>query len=64
MVTVTASDGEDTDTIDVTVMVGDMYPGCTVAGNSGLTNDCEVLLGGMDELRGDRGWTGRMTRRS
>ncbi len=53
MVTVTASDGEDTDNIDVTVTVEDKYPGCTVAGNSGLTNDCEVLLGGMDTLRGE-----------
>ena len=31
-VTVTATDGEDTDTIDVTIAVGDMYPGCTVDG--------------------------------
>ena len=53
--TVTANDGNDennTDTITVTVTVGDMYPGCTVEGNNGLTNDCEVLLGAKDELRG------------
>ena len=31
-VTVTASDGEDSDSIDVTVMVGDMYPGCWAQG--------------------------------
>ena len=52
-VTVTASDGEDTATIDVTIAVGDMYPGCTVMGNNGQTNDCEILLGAKDALMGD-----------
>ena len=55
-VTVTASDGEDSDTIMVTVMVDDMYPGCTVAGNNGLTNDCEALLDAKDALGGSLNW--------
>ena len=55
-VTVTASDGQDensTATIDVTIMVGDVNPGCTVEGEHGLTNDCETLLAAKDELEGD-----------
>ena len=54
-VTVTAIGVEgDTDTIEVTIMVGDMYPGCTVAVNDCRTNDCEALLGGMEEPDGGR----------
>ena len=30
-----------------------MYPGCTVEGNNGQTNDCEILLGAKDTLMGD-----------
>ena len=30
-----------------------MYPGCTVMGNNGQTNDCEILLGAKDTLMGD-----------
>ena len=52
-VTVTASDGEDTDSIAVTIMVGDMHDGCTVEGNVALTNDCEVLLDAKATLEGD-----------
>ena len=53
-VTVTATDDRDgSDSIDVTIMVGDMYPGCTVMGNNGQTNDCEILLGAKDTLMGD-----------
>ena len=54
-VMVMVDDGRDEDntaTITVTIAVGDMYPGCTVAGNNGRTNDCEALLGGMDDLMG------------
>ena len=53
MVTVTATgtDGS-TDTIDVTVTVGDAHPDCTVADN-GVTNDCEALLDAKDDLGGD-----------
>jgi hypothetical protein len=57
-VTVTASDGQDensTDTIDVTITVGDMYPGCTMADEGALTNDCETLLAAKDDLRGEEG---------
>ncbi len=53
--TVTASDGQDensTATIMVTIMVGDMYPGCTMEGEDALTNDCETVLGLKDDLRG------------
>ena len=56
MFTVTASDGEDSAEMDVTVMVTDMYPGCTVAGNIGLTNDCEALLDSEDALGGSLNW--------
>ena len=53
-VTVTATDDDEaTDSIVVTVNVGDMYPGCTVEGNNGQTNDCEILLGAKDTLMGD-----------
>ena len=52
-VTVTASDGEDDASIAVTIAVGDMYPGCTVMGNNGQTNDCEILLGAKDTLMGE-----------
>ena len=53
-VTVTATDSDDaTDTIDVTIAVGDMYPGCTVEGNNGQTNDCEILLGAKETLMGE-----------
>ena len=37
----------------VTIAVGDMYPGCTVMGNDGQTNDCEILLGAKDTLMGE-----------
>ena len=59
-VTVTASDGEDSDSIDVTVMVGDMYPGCWAQGgdaaNMYLNNDCEALLDSKDALGGSLNW--------
>ncbi len=52
-ITVTADDGNGgTDTIAVTIMVGDMYRGCMVPDEYGVTNDCEVLLGVMDDLVG------------
>ena len=54
-VTATGVDGA-TDTIDVTVTVGDAHPGCTVAGNMGLTNDCEALLDAKGDLGGDLNW--------
>ena len=53
MVTVSVSDGDDSASMDVTIAVGDMYPGCTVEGNAALTNDCETLLTVKDELAGD-----------
>ena len=49
-VTATGVDGA-TDTIDVTVTVGDAHPDCTVMDNMGLTNDCEALL----DAKGDLG---------
>ena len=52
-VTVTDSDGAS-DSIDVTVMVGDMHPDCPV--NMGLTNDCEALLDAKGDLGGDLNW--------
>ena len=58
MVTVTATDLEGaTDTVDVTIMVGDMYPGCTVMDNNGLTTDCEMLLEAKMALGGSLDWT-------
>ncbi len=58
MVTVTATDTSgNTDMVTVTIMVVDMYPGCTVADNNGLTTDCEVLLGAMDTLGGSLNWS-------
>ena len=54
MVMVTATDDEEaSDSIMVTVNVEDMYPGCTVEGNNGQTNDCEILLGAKATLMGD-----------
>ena len=59
-VTVTASDGEDMDTIMVTIMVTDMYPGCGMQGgdaaNMYLNNDCEALLDSKDALGGSLNW--------
>ena len=56
-VTITATDSDDaTDTIDVTVTVGDMHPDCTVMDNDGLTNDCEALLDAKGDLGGDLDW--------
>ena len=56
-VTVTASDGRDSDEIQVTISVTDMYPRCTtqVVGNTGLTNDCEALLDSRAVLEGTNG---------
>ena len=54
-VTATGADGS-TDTIAVTVTVGDAHPGCTMAGNMGLTNDCEALLDAKGDLGGDLNW--------
>ena len=57
MVTVMADDGSGvenaTASIDVTVMVGDAHPDCTVMDNDGLTNDCEALLDAKGDLGGD-----------
>ncbi len=52
LVTVSASDGTDIETMSVTIAVMNMYPGCTVEGNIGLSNDCEVLLDAKDTLEG------------
>ena len=57
MVTITATDSEGaTDTIDVTIMVGNGQAGCdsvhTDYGN-GLGNDCEALLDSKDSLDSD-----------
>ena len=55
MVKITATDSEGaTDTIDVTVMVGDAHPDCPV--NMGLTNDCEALLDAKGDLGGSLNW--------
>ncbi len=56
-VTVTASDGTDSDEIQVTVSVTDMNPRCTtqVVGNDDLTNDCEALLESRPVLEGTNG---------
>ena len=60
-VTVTASDGTDEATIDVTIMVTDMYPGCGTQGgdaaNMYLNNDCEALLDSKDALGGSLNWS-------
>ena len=58
MVTVTAatSESDETDSIDVTVTVGDMHPGCTMADNMGLTSDCEALLDAKGDLGGSLNW--------
>ena len=58
MVTATDDDEDDplSDTITVTVTVGDMHPDCTVMDNNGLTNDCEALLDAMADLGGDLDW--------
>ena len=54
MVTVTATDSEGaTDTLDVTINVGDMHPDCPAMG---LTNDCEALLDAKGDLGGDLNW--------
>ena len=59
-VTVTASDGEADASIDVTIMVTDMYPGCGTQGgdaaNMYLNNDCEALLDSKDALGGSLNW--------
>ena len=52
--TVTASDGENTADVTVTITVGDVSPGCTAAGNTGLTNDCETLLAGQGRAERQR----------
>ena len=58
-VTVTASDGEATDMVMVTVMVDDVEEspcvigGAVEAGNDALAMDCDTLLAAMDELIGD-----------
>ena len=41
----------------MTIAVGDMYPGCTVADNNGLTTDCEVLLAASETLGGSLDWS-------
>ena len=57
MVTITATDSDGaSDSIDVTVMVGDAHPDCTVMDNMGLTNDCEALLDAKGDLGGDLNW--------
>ena len=57
MVTITATDSDGaSDSIDVTVMVGDAHPDCTVMDNMGLTNDCEALLDAKADLGGDLDW--------
>ena len=60
-VTVTASDGTDDDTIDVTIMVTDMHSGCATQGgdaaNMYLNNDCEALLDAKDALGGSLNWS-------
>ena len=57
MVTVTASDGMHDASIMVTINVENAFPGCTVADNNGLTNDCEALLTSMDALGGSLNWS-------
>ena len=58
-VTVTVSDGEFTDSITVTITIGDMHPSCASAigngANTGLVNDCEALLDSKDALQGPTG---------
>ena len=58
MVTITATDSTKARAtrIDVTIMVGDAHPGCTMADNMGLTNDCEALLDAKDDLGGSLNW--------
>ena len=58
MVTITATDSDGaTDTLDVTINVGDAHPDCPVmADNMGLTNDCEALLDAKGDLGGDLNW--------
>ena len=57
MVTVTATDDDEaSDSIAVTVTVGDMHPDCTVMDNNGLTNDCEALLDAKADLGGSLDW--------
>ena len=57
MVTITATDSDGaSDSIDVTVTVGDAHPDCTVMDNMGLTNDCEALLDAKGDLGGDLNW--------
>ena len=56
-VTITVMDDRGgSDSIDVTINVGDMHPGCTVMDNVGLTNDCEALLDAKGDLGGDLNW--------
>ena len=57
MVTVTASDGEDTDEVVVTINVENAHTGCDTVGNMGLVNDCEALLDSKDALGGSLNWT-------
>ena len=57
MVTVTATNDEGSDSIDVTVMVGNSQPGCDDAGNMGLVNDCEALLDAQADLGGSLDWS-------
>ena len=57
-VTVTAASNasDETDSIAVTVTVGDAHADCTVMDNMGLTNDCEALLDAKGDLGGDLNW--------
>ena len=58
-VTVTVSDGDQTDGISVTINVTDMHPSCASAivngANTGLANDCEALLDSKETLEGTTG---------
>ena len=58
-ITVTASDGELTDNIRVTINIVDMHPSCASAigngANTGLANDCEALLDSKETLQGTTG---------
>ena len=58
MVTVTASDGEDMATVEVTINVDNAHTGCDTVGNMGLVNDCEALLDSKDALGGTLNWAG------
>ena len=54
---VTATDDDEaSDSIAVTVTVGDMHPDCPATDDNGLTNDCEALLDAKADLGGDLDW--------